>query len=600
MRKHWMTVCSLILCATVMPAFAGQAATNEPLQKALYMGKMDAAFWRTTPMPDRGHFTGAPIIYPGSPQNMTFLQDTDFPYNFKKYGVSPDKPYLFHTDEIVMVRFLGGWDGKRADVEPYDLAYRDEKGVIQLRRELLRRHFEKYEASGVVSNYTIVLDNVPYCFPKNPALGPFGQVEPPADLNEWHAFIVSVCEEIKAVLGEERANRIRFRLGTEMQGNNQKSGHNRFNGTQDEFFAFYKTTAEAVREVLPGAKFGPWNIAGVDQGLDVHLIDYRQLAKFCADSKLPLDFIGQSLYFVPLFGEQSPLEGVTAGDWNRLTNTDPAEKIKFYTDFWDELFSINPALKNVPREIQEFGVLDNELALPSVNMDAQLSSRDAAEMLQAMFLLKKAGATKWFHWGLSNPIPGTGRHILNSNGWLLEVLDQTTGGDIWELPVKNLSRRSISKSMALGFFNCDNGKNYLIVPTFNTYRYIHMPEPLEITVPEGLIKLAGRTVRMVSLDVTDSPQRVMRDDLAAAGLLTDDYRLHPDFPPMNSKGLLPSAVTDMKAAESLIKQNEGRYVDICSRSLKLKPFSAQFRSENGNTILPVSTRASSVLVFEIE
>lgn len=563
------------------------------------LGTMDSAFWRAVPMPDRGQLSGAPVIFPGSPLDMKFLQQTDFPYQFAKYGDTPGTPYLFHADEVILVRFLGGWDQPMEQAEPFDLAYRDENGTIHLRRELLKQRFETYEESGAVDNYTVVLDNVPYCFPENAGRGPFGQVQPPADFEEWRAFIAQVCQEIKNLLGEERANQLRFRLGTEMQGSSRHSGHNRFNGSQELFFRYYKTTAEAVKSVLPGAKFGPWNIAAIDQGLGAHLVNYRELALFCAMYDLPLDFVGHSLYTVPLFGTHSPLKGVDDGDWNRLTNIDPEEKVIYYTDFWKEVKEVNRRYEDVPFEIHEFGVLDNELALPSANMDAQLSSRDAANMLQIMFRLKKAGLSKCVHWGLSSQVPGTARHILNSHGWLLQVLDHTTGGEIWELPVRNNSTRSISKTMAWGFFDCDNGKNYIVLSTFNPYRYIHTQETLELEIPTRLFNLEGRALRVATLDVNSSPQRVMRNDLAAAGLLTEDYQLHPDFPPINHEGLLPAAVTDVQAATALLNGNEEKYVGVCKDSLTLKPFDGPVRQEEGASVIPVSTRASSILVFEI-
>lgn len=597
--KRWMnTAVWLILvcrCGAASPVF-----TNSAGEVICSLGTMSSSFWRTVPMPGKGQLSGSPVTFPGSSKHMAFLQETDFPYRFEKYGDSLDRPYLLHADEVVMVRFLGGLDGRREDVEDYDLAYRDDSGHVQLRRDLLRQRFAKYEESGAVDRYTIVLDNVPYCFPEDAGLGPFGQVQPPADLKEWHLFIVEVCKEIESLLGTERANALRFRLGTEMQGNRETGGHNRFDGSPERFFEFYKTTAQAVRSVLPEAAFGPWNIAAVDQGLNKHLIDYRELARFCLSENLPLDFIGHSLYFVPLFGEHSPLAGVDDGDWNRLTNSDPAEKVKYYTDFWKDLYAMDPRLRNVPLEIHEFGVLDNELGLRSSIMETQMSSRDAAEMLQAMFLLKKAGLSKCFHWGMSFPIPGTTRHLPSAHGWLLQVLDYTDGGDIWELPVRNLSRWTISRAQALGFFNCMNGKNYIIVSLFNPYRYIHMPETLEVQIPSQLMDFAGRRVRMTTLDVFNSPQRAMRDDLAAAGLLTENYRLHPDLPPMDQKGLIPTGVTDLPAAHQLLRDNEEKYVELCRASLTLEPFQGRIRQEDDGVVLSVETRASSVCVIEVD
>ena len=587
------TIQSLLLALSTLPTALVQAEA-EPLW---HLGRLDSTFWRTAPMPDLGHYEAAPVIWPGMPTHMGFLAETDFPYPFEKYGDSPDKPYLLHTDHMILVRFLGGWDKPLKDAEPHDLAYRDAEGAIHLRKDLLAKRLAKYVESKVVDAYTIVLDNVPYAFPEKAARGPFGQVEPPADLGEWRAFIVEVCEELEAILGPEAANTLRFRLGTEMQGHADRIGHNRFNGTRDQFFEFYEVTALAVKSVLPGAKFGPFNLAAIDQGPESHIIDFRELAVFALKRGLPFDFVGHSLYRVPLFGEHSPLKGVVDSDWNRLTNIDLSEKVAYYTDFWDDLVRIDKRFEEL--ELQELGRLDNELALNSTQFDTGLDPRDVAGLTQTLFLLKKHGLDRLAHWGLSNPIPGTNRHILNSMGWMLQVLEHADGGDTWMLPVANRSKRSIARSQALGFFDCMSGKSYLLVSVFNPYRYIHAREAIEVSIPKRLFDFEDANMRITQLDHSLSPQRAMRDDLAAAGLLTENYLLHPDFAPISNRGVVPTGVTDLHAAEHLILENADRYLNMVKESLSLEAFEGEISSLDGNWIIPLETRASSIIVIEI-
>ncbi len=547
-------------------------------------------------MPDRHHFSGAPVIWPEECAGREDVAaDTDFPYDYAKHGHAPDTPHMLHADEVIMVRTLGGWNPEHVEnASEFDLVYRDEDGRIQLNTELTRRHFARYEESKAVKHYVIVLDNMPHSLTNTPVTHFYGQATPPDDFGEWSEFIVKFCREVKDILGGKRANQVSFRLGTEMQGRKGDPTHGRFAGSLEQFLEFYKLTANAVESVLPRAKFAPFNVAGVDQGVDSHEVNYVELARFCKDNDLPLDFIAHSLYTVPLFGRHSPLKGVESRDWNRLTNIDPAEKVKYYTDFWEELYEVNPDLKEVPREIHEYGRLANELGMAGPTMGCQLCSRDAANLYQIMMLLKKAGASKVNHWGLG--AYGVG---MNSNCWLLQVLDHMTGGEVWELPVENASQRSISSVLAHAFLNCDNGKSYIVVSTFSTYRYIHTLEELEVSVPDELIELGGRKLRGAGLTVVNSPHRAMRNDLAAAGLLTEDYQLHPDIMPFGGRGVIPEAVTDYGAARKLLEDSMQNYRDLLRDSLTLRPYEGKVRVENGNAILPVNTRASSVLVFEV-
>src|SRR3546814_20032839 len=73
-------------------------------------------------------------------------------------------------------------------------------------------------------------------------------------MDEGAAFIVELCQEIKNVLGEQKANALSFRMGTD--------AHNgeRFRYTEPNvMITFYKITAQGVKSVLPQAKFGPYN-----------------------------------------------------------------------------------------------------------------------------------------------------------------------------------------------------------------------------------------------------------------------------------------------------------------------------------------------------
>src|SRR3546814_12825622 len=78
-----------------------------------------------------------------------------------------------------------------------------------------------------------------FCFPQpeDIRIETYGQTALPADMDEWAAFIVELCQEIKNVLGEQKANALSFRMGTE--------AHNgeRFRYTEPNVMLnFYKIT----------------------------------------------------------------------------------------------------------------------------------------------------------------------------------------------------------------------------------------------------------------------------------------------------------------------------------------------------------------------
>jgi len=121
------------------------------------------------------------------------------------------------------VRLLGGYhDGgshRRTKVKgrDRDLAYRDEKGGIQYRMNLLEERLQPYKENGY-TELTLVMDNIPYCFTRQPTFGDYGQTAPPVDFTEWGNFIKVLCQKLIEIFGRDTANKLRFRMGTENNG----------------------------------------------------------------------------------------------------------------------------------------------------------------------------------------------------------------------------------------------------------------------------------------------------------------------------------------------------------------------------------------------
>jgi len=278
---------TLLLASLLVSLLSGGvAATESPEATIVPLGKL-GGFRRYSaalgPFHEKEH--GLDVV----PECM--LQ-RDFPYRKRPYP----KESLF-ADHLSMVRLLGGFSdqGKEGTaVRERDLAYRDTDGNIRYRMELLEPRMRPYLDNGY-TNLTIVLDNVPWCFPAQPEAGHLGQRSPPRDAEEWYAFIREVCQELVRIMGPELAERLRFRVGTE------NGGRQRFDGTHAEYLSHYANTVAAVRSVLPDAQVGCYNISGVSlKGIrELHNVNALDLAKQCAARGLPFDWVVYSRSYRP-------------------------------------------------------------------------------------------------------------------------------------------------------------------------------------------------------------------------------------------------------------------------------------------------------------
>jgi hypothetical protein len=311
---------------------------------------------------------------------------------------------------ISLVRFLGGWR-KRAGGEKGDLAYRDESGKIQYRWDRLHGSLDSWIGVGVKKQgleLTIVLDDIPYCFPEKPAMGGYGQVAPPRDFKEWEAFIEAMCREILNRYGAETANRLRFRVGTEA------NWAHRFAGTPEQFYQHYDHAAAAVKRVLPDAKIGPYNVIGARGTMEevpgsMNNVDTVKLAQHCATGKnyatgkigSPLDFTAVSCYY--------RYRGVGEdGAVIRVEDADPEAKADIKGDFWDAISAVHPRFKDIPREVHEWRFAGKrELA------------RGNAAVFHNVIRLRERGMDKLWQW--------------NYPVWIFSVFDQAVGGNTYLL-----------------------------------------------------------------------------------------------------------------------------------------------------------------------
>ena len=585
------------LICTILPALlAGMAHCAQPGSDGIqHIGKM-TAFWRHRPVVDRWlkgrlGFTRIP----------DYLCDPALSFPYRRRPAPEEIPF---ADHVTVVRLLGGWNPNwrngevtnERTVKACDLAYRGDDGRIQYRWELLAPRLDHYVKNGY--GLTIVLDNTPWCFPKEPDARGMGQAAPPADFREWGAFIEELCRQLVKLYGSEAVNQWRFRMGTECQGTA------RFSGTQEEFHNLYDHAAAAVKRVLPGAAFGPFNLAGSP---GKHNVSFYALAEHCmagtnhATHKVgsPLDFASVSIYTSP-----SILRGI-------LRTTDPTFKAQQKVDFWNALAKRHPRLADVSREVHEFGILANEFKVGG----GEPGARGAAWVFHVMMCLREGGLDRLWNWGALEPINLGSRHrLLRSNGWLFSILEHTVGGDTYLLepritplpqateampddvraiasyqrPVK-LQRpgRALYKSIAV----VQDKRTFVITSAYNEDRFATQPAEVTVSLPKKLVKL-GDTPRVsqVALTRTNAVHFRIRQDLVTAGLLDKKFAAIP--------GLLGTIkVMGGRPAWQYVDKHWPKYEAIVKDSLTLKPFEGTVSSAAQHHRFTFRMAAPSVTVI---
>ena len=572
MRMKW-------ICLLLSIVSTGTAAES--------IGTLDN-FWRHRPVLDRWLLGGA-----GLEQIPEWLCDPSLSFPYMKKAQAKEVPF---ADHLTVVRLLGGWnpDWKNGEIRPgtqvsdYDLAYRDENGVIQYRWNLLAPRLDPYVNTG--HGLTLVLDNTPACFADEAKFASYGPATPPDDLNEWSAFIEGLCRQLIATYGEDRVSTWRFRLGTECQG------RERFDGTQAQFHAFYEATAKAVQRVLPDAAFGPFNLAGGYTG-GPEQISYMGLADYCVENDLPLDFAAVSLYTSP---------SVSRG---AIRTTDPRFKAQQKIDFWDALGEAHSELSDVPREVHELGILDNEFEIGY----GEPGARGAAWHFDVMVSLLGNGLDRLWYWEVFDPISHAGRrdYLLDGFGWLLTVMEHAVGGEafvlepdvvpVQEVPVdlQELAAFEREESLAhpgrlfvqpLAVVHPD--RIFLITSVYHEDRFVCTPQDITLTLPKEWVANA-KGVQQAALTRTNSTHWLLRKDLELAGLLDPKFAAVPGV-------LSPVMHMGGQAARMHVGKNWASYEKHMKDLLMLTPFEGSAERVGDEVKLTFRAAPPSVTVLVIE
>jgi len=495
-----------------------------------------------------------------------WMYETDFPYMKRPY----EKEVPF-TDGMTVVRLLGGWEDKKLPNDrrndPNDLVYRDESGQLQYRWNLLKTRLDPFIHCGY-TDLTMVMDNVPWCLPKNPKQGNLGQVAPPGDYDEWYTFIRDLCRELKRLYGSEIVKKFRFRMGTEMQDNR------RFSGNVEEYLKYYDFAAKAVKEEIPEAGFGPFNRSmpwseKEKSELPYDVIDILDVVRHCATGTnyatgeigSPIDFAARSFYY---FSSQ-PRPGVFA-------NIHPDQRTPEQGDLWREARAIHPSMAGLSREVHELGPhLNTEEGLYGLDTGA----RGAAQTLHTLANFREEGADRLWHWELFEDIAGD-KALMLSQGWLYSVMDHMCGGELYVLPVSGSGGHGNTQKALL---SVKENQAILVVANWNVDREKHAASDLTISIPRSILPSRLVSVQELSFTKDTSVYDVLRRDYKAAGLLSEKHLKHPGAPATIATVAYDRMAADRKDGAAFIVQHWPKYEQLMRDSLRLTDFKGTFAQD---------------------
>ncbi len=566
----------------MLPLLPTMVAGNEPKP----LGEMDG-FYRNTAVLDRT-LAKASLMWKIPP----WMTETDFPYKKKPF----DRELPF-ADACTVVRLLGGWmkpgQDPHRDNDPDDLAGRDSEGKVFYRWDLLKSRLDPYVEQGY--ELTLVLDNIPHCFPRTGEADSgkyYGQVAPPHDIKEWHDFVRAMCEEIKRLYGDAIQNRLRFRMGTEMQDDR------RFRGTFEQYCQVYDHAAAAVHAVFPEAKFGPFNRSmphgnfQTFHGLVSGNVGILKLAEHCAngvntatgDVGSPFDFAPRSLYYFS-----------SLGDTGQLGNIHPDQRLPEFERLWEAIESISPRYKNISREVHEYGA---HLATEQGLYGLDTGVRGAAQNLDTLIGLKEIGTDRVWHWEVFERI-GPDMTLMMSQAWLYSIFERMHGGRLFSL---SPSSANMTRNRVRAWISVKNDEAILMVAHWHPDRTLRTADRLAFDLPITVLSTNFKPVGMLTLSETDSVYDVIRDDLRAAGMLSEKHIAHRGEPATTvaSGGNYDVMAADRQLGVQFIAENWAKYLGIMQKSLELQPFSGTDSAVNAGRQISFDAPCPSVTVVLLD
>lgn len=504
-----------------------------------------------------------------------FLSRGDFPYHRRPYPM--EVPF---ADHLSIVRLLGGYhDTRDPEINRRDLAWRDQDGTIQYRMDLLEERLRPYLENGY-TDLTLVMDNVPWCFPETPSRGHYGQRGVPRDPAEWRAFIVRLCEALVKIAGKDVAGGFRFRVGTE------NNGRERFDGSHEQFLDHYDHTAAAIRSVLPDAQVGPFNISGASmRGIEqLHNVNALALARHCAGepnrsdgrTPTPLGWVAYSRYFRP---EMDVKASATACG-----------------EIWDEFDRRVPEFRGFSREIHEFGIAPFGNESKGEFISAEPGALGAALTARMMIHLRAEGIDRLWHWGVLDRFRGGDnqlRYLPTSTAWLLSIFDHLLGMDAWIFSCET-TEPSQADHLVLACFAPE--KAVFLIASTHPDTTIDNEETVVFKVPQELMADEAGTTRFLAFDRTTALHDVLREQLVAADLLSPRFAERPDRVG-NLRQMAQGREAEVLAGEHY-EQLLARWEDTLT--LKSPGNDIRMTEEDDHTIVTVRVRVPGVRVVVLE
>jgi hypothetical protein len=574
----------------------GYVSASFSQKQPVPLGELQS-FWRNQPVLGPYHQEGQ-----GLTNVPDYLSGTDFPYKKR-----PFENEAFFADHLSVVRLLGGHaripgfdpvrekvgineDGTmkkaRFDVtdtasirilSQLDFAYRKSDGTLGFRPDLIKKKLYPYISNGYTS-FTIVLDDIPWCLTQHPVVGGFGQVAPADNPEEWYATIRELCVTLKDILGEEDASKLRFRIGTEM------NGRERFGGTEYQFITHFDYASAAIAEVLPSCELGLFNIssASMENISEEHNVGAFRILEHSSTGinrrtgkpnfvKRP--FVAASRYYY----EKDDLDLIVSG----------------IDEVWDYIRDSIPGYENLTREIHEFGAIADWNAVPRTSNPGAFGN---AMNLQVVINLLSNGLDRLFHWGLLETVPGTsGKDALvfpTSFVWGYSVLDYMAGGKGYQIFPEE--RNANNKTRHTSLLSVFNKKAYLLVSAFNPDRCSHNNSTAVLKIPKKVFPFEISKLKSTSINNSNSIHYNILMDIEKEGILSPLLHDKPEYIP----GII-NMTSDANRAVSIIRENWDNYMDLWKNSLTLGDF-AGIMTEDADfyTIsLDMTTPESTVIVL---
>jgi hypothetical protein len=481
MIRFWM-----VIVIGLQLAFGSARAADPPVRLGILQ-----PFYRSTQL--QGHLIGMGLM---EIPDYLLGGGIDFVYR-KKPGMSREIPFV---DSFSITRFLGGYredwlqrynlTDPRYGERSLDYAVRRADGTLQFRPELIRKRLDPYLAAGYrPADITLSLDNVPWDLARSQSAGEWGQREPPGDVRAWSATISQFAIDLKSFLGAA-ADAVSFKTGVEFD---EKAS---FDGSAQDFFAYYAATDRALHRVMPGASLSPGEFTGLGEcagATTTCVYDTAAFLRFAAANHLTVSYVPRSLHAFLSMGNPWPSAAVDRAvlSYARL----PAGTIA---------------------EIHQFGLLFEPFG--NKDGDDPAAMRASWEFQTLMGLWQKLHPRRVFHWG--GFVEVGAMQFLNGSGFLRLILDHYLGSETMLLhPEEAGGRRGPGATESLAALFTGRGRPALIVASFSP----QLSEARHAVTFELPATLTASGVRVIHYRASDNVFARIRADLAHEGNLKPEF-----------------------------------------------------------------------------